>query len=77
MKVAQLINMLKAGSYEISGKDICAASDSIRWLQDTGVAMAQDFQNPPVPPVEPVVAPPTPPTPGGDGLKIKRVGKVK
>lgn len=41
--LAQLINMLQVGEYRLSGKDLCASADTIRWLQNTAKSAADCY----------------------------------
>ena len=42
--LAQLINMINAGQFgPISGADVCAAADSIRWLQTLCLKTSESF----------------------------------
>lgn len=52
---AQLINTLHVGDYAVGGKDICAAADAIRWLQDLAKKMAESYASP-----QPAAAPAAP-----------------
>jgi hypothetical protein len=62
--VAQLINMLQAGDFKVSGKDMCAGADSLRWLQQFAVDLAKVYQEEQKPAVSaPEVEP--------QGLRIK------
>lgn len=89
--LAKLITIIQVGEYTVSGKDICAAADSIRWMQDIGKDMAKGFAEtkasdkpagvePPSAPAAPSVpsAAPEMPLPGLGDVKIKAYnpGKV-
>jgi hypothetical protein len=41
--MAQVVNMLHVGEFSLNGKDICAGSDAIRWLQRTAVMMSEAY----------------------------------
>lgn len=81
--MAQVIHMLQAGEFTLSGKDVCASADTIRWLQRLAVQMSQAYQASVAPPP----AAPTPtdePAPAGlpSGVTIKqfapgKAGKAK
>lgn len=43
--IAQLINSLQAAKFEVSGKDACALSDSIRWMQSFAVSASESFKS--------------------------------
>ena len=71
---AQLIHMVQASKYDISGKDVCASADTIRFLQKVAVEIAKSYQakvtsedHAPAP--QEVKAPPSGPL--GEGVTIK------
>lgn len=74
---AQLINMLQVGEFKVSGKDVCASADTIRWLQNVARAAAECYagSKPSQVPVvkEPeTVTPPPPPSSGmPEGVTVK------
>ncbi len=73
---AQLINMLHVGEFKLNGKDLCAAADSIRWLQKVAQSAADCYAQSKASPVkerEPeVVAPSAPGKPGlPEGVTMK------
>lgn len=74
--VAQLINMLNVSEYTANGKDICAAADSIRWLQSFAIEMAKSYQEQLNP--KPTAAPDTAAVAPVEGFKVKSYnpGKV-
>lgn len=41
--MAQVVNMLHAGEFALSGKDVCAGADAIRWLQRTAVTLSEAY----------------------------------
>ena len=49
---AQLINMLHVAEIKVNGKDVCAAADSIRWLQNVAKAAAECYSQSKTPKVE-------------------------
>lgn len=69
-KLAQLINMIHIAEYTAIGKDICAAADSIRWLQSFAKEVAVVFQAEASAPSAP------PPTESGFTIKSSGQGKV-
>ena len=75
---AQLINMLHVAEMKVNGKDVCAAADSIRWLQNVAKAAAECYSQSKTPKVEVSVPPQEipvtpPPAPGGlpEGVTMK------
>lgn len=58
--LAQLVNTVHAGEYTCNGKDLCAAADAIRFLQEIAVKASKSYTDmvsaPEVPP--PTVAAP-------------------
>lgn len=77
---AQVINMLQVGEYKVNGKDVCAASDAIRWLQKAAVLAAESYANASKnTPVESDNVPPPPPSgglPEGVNMKAFNPGKI-
>jgi hypothetical protein len=43
-KCAQLINLLKAGRWELSGPDIAAHSETVRWVHALAGSMAEQLK---------------------------------
>lgn len=66
--MAQLINMVQIGRYEVGGKDMCAGADALRWLQGLAVEAAECLKNQVVSLPE---TPPAAPDPPDEGLKVK------
>lgn len=61
--LAQLVNMLHAGSFTVNGKDVCASADTIRWLQKLAVSASEAYA---VPSSDQAAS-----VPASDGLKVK------
>lgn len=77
--LAQLVNTVHAGEYTCNGKDLCAAADAIRFLQETAVKASKSYTdtlNAPEVPAAVAAAPAAPaaaaaaapPTPTGSPL---------
>lgn len=85
LMMSQLVNMLQGGEFKVTGKDMCAGGDTIRWLQKQAVKLAEAYKagdspkSPPPAPAEEAAAPvPSP----DEGLKVKafspgKMGKSK
>lgn len=41
--LAQLVNTVQVGEYTCNGKDLCAAADAIRFLQETAVKASKSY----------------------------------
>lgn len=87
---SQMVNMLQSGSWDLVGKELCAAADTIRWFQVMATSLAEGFSagltsEPPVAPatVSAVPTPVTNPEPEapksglGSGVKIKNYNAGK
>lgn len=70
--VAKLINMLQAGEYTFSGKDLCSAGDSIRWFQRMAVSASEAYRVE----AEKSDAPPVPPLPIAKEVEEETVPKA-
>lgn len=75
--IAQLINMVQASKYDISGKDVCASADTIRYLQNMAVNIAKSYQAAAAQGAGAVASEPSakpegkvPSSPLGDGIKL-------
>lgn len=72
--LAQLINMLQAGEFKLSGKDMCASADTIRWLQRVATQAAECYSGSKTV-KEPEIVKPSdtlPPSSGlGEGVALK------
>jgi hypothetical protein len=42
--LAQAVNLLVAGEYNLGGKDLCAGADAIRWVQKLAVLCSEAYQ---------------------------------
>lgn len=74
--MAQLVNLVQAGSYTFGGKDMCAAADAIRWLQKLAVTSGKAYAEAPTtqpPPEEPKAQ--APGFPEGVTMKAFNPGK--
>lgn len=88
--LAQLVNTVQAGEYTLNGKDLCAAADAIRFLQETAVKASKAYTDAVVAPevsaaatttpraAAPVVAPPQAPAPvAAPAAALPGLGDVK
>lgn len=75
---AQLVNMLHTGAWTLSGKELCAAADTIRAFQKIAVAISEGYQTRSAAPEAPTpaVAPPVV-GPLGPGVTIKEFNPGK
>lgn len=66
---SQVINILQAGELTLTGKEFCAAADTIRWFQKFAVSLAEGYQATEVSPKAPA---------SDSGFKVKSYspGKV-
>jgi hypothetical protein len=76
--LAKVLTMLQGSEYNLSGKDICAAADAIRWLQDVAKQFAETYSAPKTS-VQPAVAETKPATavPSEPEMPLPGMGDVK
>lgn len=82
--MAQIANMLNAGEWSVSGKDVCACADSIRWFHQLAVLASQAYSQAKETPEAPEASPPpaaadTKPSgslPGDVKIKSYNPGKI-
>ncbi len=77
---AQLINLLKHGKWELSGPDISAHADTVKWVHGLAGAMAQQLNpqgNPPTGGFRVKAAGPLPPAPNAGPKSSGKPSKSK
>lgn len=75
-KCAQLLNLLHAGKWDLSGADIAAHSDTVRWLHGLANQMAEQLKLSKATPTTPAVTVDSLTAPTTQAFRIKQMGPI-